>query len=148
MFDVEDIVNIEVIKELLYNIFNEGWGDKIPLELTDFFQKKTFLTIFYKRPSLESIPKTIKAKLLRLDWEFLDRCLLVYIFIFGFYIFEFTNPNLISYDFADYFCILDIFDNDNNTSKIEPTREAIVSTRIEQFHELVYNLIMHLNIII
>lgn len=64
------------------------------------------------------------------------------------YILEFTNPNFIILNFTNYLCILGIFDNVNNTSKEGPIRKVIVSVKIGQFYELIYNPIMYLNILI
>lgn len=83
------------------------------------------------------------AILLKLVLKFLSRRLLIFISIFGLYIFQFTNPNLIRFDSANYLCILGMFDNINNNSKERPIRKAIVSIKIKQFHELVCNSIMH-----
>lgn len=80
--------------------------------------------------------------------KFLGRLSLIFIFIFGLYIFEFAKLNLIRFNPTDYLYILDMFDNINNTSKEEPIREVMVSVKIGQFHELVCNPIMRLSILI
>lgn len=88
------------------------------------------------------------AIILKLVSKLFTRGLLIFIFIFQLYILEFTNFNLITFDLVDYLCILGIFNDANNTSKKKLIREAVVSIKIRQFHELVYNLIIHLSVLI
>lgn len=72
----------------------------------------------------------------------------IFIFFFQLYILKFTNPNLIRFDLADYMYILSMFDNVNKTSKEKPIGKAIVSVKIGQFLELVFNPIIRLNILV
>lgn len=80
--------------------------------------------------------------------KILGGCSLILIFILWLYIFEFTNPNLFRFDLADYLYILGTFNNINNTSKERPIREVTVSVKIRQFHKLIYNPIIYLNVLL
>lgn len=86
--------------------------------------------------------------LLKLLLKFLGRRSLLFIFIFRLYIFEFINPNLNRFDLTDCLCILGMFNDVNNTSKKGPIGKVTVSIKIEQFHDLVYNPIIRLNVLI
>lgn len=113
----EDAINANTIGDLLYFVYDDGRRNKVLSVITDLFRGETFLTIPFWRSNLWSTPETIIIILLKLIQRILDRRSLIFNFIFRLYIFELTNLNVIRFDLIDYFYILGMFDDANNTSK-------------------------------